>query len=44
MAVCLWHLLWCHNVYMLKGWTDSRGAKIEYRIASFLNKNIIFQC
>lgn len=43
MAVCLWHLLWCHSVYMLKGWTNSQGAKIERRVAILLNKRILYQ-
>lgn len=43
MAVCLWHLLWCHHVFMLHNWSRSRGARIEHRVACFFNKHIIYQ-
>lgn len=43
MAVCLWHLVGCSHVYMLRDWRDSRGAKIENRTAKLLRKHIIYQ-
>ena len=43
MAVCLFKLLFCSFVYMLKGWPDSRGANIEHSTARFLRKRIIYQ-
>ena len=43
MAVCLWHLLFCTDVFMLDNHKYSRGAKIELWLALKLKKNIIFQ-
>lgn len=43
MSVCLFKLLFCSFVYMLKGWTDSRGATIEHGTAKFLHKRIVYQ-
>lgn len=43
MAVCLWHLIRCTDIYMLDNWKYSRGARIEYWVALKLNKNIIYQ-
>lgn len=43
MAVCLWHLLGCSYVYMLRNWWDSKGARIEHKIATLLGKKIIYQ-
>lgn len=43
MVVCLWNLLFCPTIYMLDGWEDSRGAKIEHRVARLLGKNITYQ-
>lgn len=40
MVVCLWHLIWCDCVYQLQNWQDSRGAKIEYKWAKWLGKQI----
>jgi hypothetical protein len=36
-------LLKCDTVYFLSNWTDSRGAKIEMRIALLFKKRIIMQ-
>lgn len=41
MAVCLWHLVGCKGIYQLPDWRSSRGARIEYRIAKLLNKDIL---
>lgn len=35
-------LLDCDGVYMLKGWGDSRGAKIEKRLAQDLGSKLIY--
>lgn len=43
MTVCLWHLLWCDAVLMLRGWDLSRGARIEHRVAMFFNKVIMYE-
>lgn len=43
MVVCLWHLMWCHYVYMLHDWQESRGARVEHRWAQRLGKQIIYQ-
>lgn len=42
MVVCLWHLLWCSYVFMMFGWANSRGARIENKFARILNKRIIY--
>ena len=39
MAVCLWHLTWCHKIYQLDNWRDSCGARIEYKWAKLLKKD-----
>ena len=43
MAVCLWHLMWCDAVFMLRGWDMSRGARIEHRVAEILGKVIMYE-
>ena len=43
MAVCVRHLLRCSYVFMLHGWQNSRGARIEHWLASLLHKQIIYQ-
>ena len=43
MAVCLWHLMGCSYVYFLRDWQQSRGSRIEHRVAKFLRKRIIYQ-
>lgn len=43
IMVCLWHLAGCSYVYMLRDWKDSRGARIEHRVAKILHKEIIYQ-
>ena len=43
MAVCLWHLLWCDAVLMLRGWDMSRGARIEHKVAEILGKVIMYE-
>lgn len=41
MIVCLWHLIWCDSIYQLDNWQDSKGARIEYRWAKFLRKEVV---
>ena len=41
MAVCLWNLLRCKYILQLDNWTDSRGAKWEYRAAKLLRKKFL---
>lgn len=36
-------LMDCNSIYMLKNWTGSKGARIEYQIAILLEYNIIEQ-
>ena len=36
-------LMECDTIYMLKGWTGSKGARIEYQIAVLLEYDIIEQ-
>ena len=36
-------LLQCRGIYMQSNWRESRGARIEYRIAKFLNYESIFE-
>lgn len=42
MAVCLWHLVKCDMVVFLDNWQDSKGARIEHRVARFFDKQIIY--
>lgn len=41
MVVCLWYLLCCKYILQLDNWTDSRGAKWEYRAAKLLRKKFL---
>ena len=43
MIVDVWHLMWCKAVYFQNNWVDSRGAKIEFYVALYLNKEMIMQ-
>lgn len=33
----------CDGIYMLSNWQNSKGAKIEYEYANYLNKHIYFE-
>lgn len=33
----------CKHIYMQRNWEDSRGAKIEYKVAKFLRLQIWYQ-
>lgn len=41
MAKCLWAIIFCHKIYQLPNWKESRGARIEYRWAKLLNKTFL---
>ena len=43
MKIDLGLLSLCDTVYMLKGYSKSRGAMVELKTAMQLNKNIIYQ-
>ena len=43
MLVCIARLLPCSYVYMLWGWQQSRGARIEHKIAKLLGKRVIYE-
>ena len=42
MAVCLWVLVFrCNRIYLLHDWRDSKGARIERRVATIFKKRLI---
>lgn len=41
MSLCM--LSMCDTIYMLKGWKDSKGAKLEHEYAKAHNYNIIYE-
>ena len=43
MITDVWALLKCDAIYMLKGWEQSRGAKIEKRIAEFMGMRKFYE-
>lgn len=43
MITDVWALLKCDAIYMLKGWDQSRGARIEKRIAEWLKMEVLFE-
>lgn len=43
MKICIRELLTCDYIYMLRGWENSRGAKLEHKIARSLGLNILYQ-
>lgn len=43
MPICLSMLQACDTVFMLKNWTDSKGAKLERDYAIVQGKNILYQ-
>ena len=43
MAVDIWKLLWCDAVFFQKNWADSRGARIEFQVAMYLGKVMMYQ-
>ena len=43
MKISLCMLDMCDSIYMLKGWEDSKGARLEYNYAVENNYKIIFE-
>lgn len=43
MVYCIIKLLRCEYVYMLKDWGDSKGARLEHKVATMFNKTIIYE-
>jgi len=43
MIPCMEELLSCNYVYMLDGWSLSRGCRVEHAIARALNLKITYQ-
>ena len=41
MSLCM--LSMCDTIYMLKGWKDSKGARLEHEYAKAHNYNIIYE-
>jgi len=41
MIADIWYLLWCSHIALQPNWSDSRGARIEKRIAKFMGKKVI---
>ena len=36
----LWHLMKCNGIYMIDGWENSKGARLEMATASIFNLEI----
>ena len=43
MKVCIKALCECEEIYMMKGWHDSKGSTEEARIANMLGKKIKYE-
>ena len=43
MRAALTEMLTCDAIYLLRGWSDSRGAKIEWRLAHDLQFTVLYQ-
>lgn len=43
MDIDLMWLSFCDQIYMLKGWENSRGARLEYEYAKANNYDIFYQ-
>ena len=43
LSEAVWHMLKADELYMLKGWSTSTGAKLELKLARLLNKRVQFQ-
>jgi hypothetical protein len=41
MSMCMLEM--CNAIYMLKGWKDSKGARLEYEFAKLKNYKIFFE-
>ena len=43
MRMSIWHMMRCSTVYFMRGWHNSRGARIEFLVADILGKRMIFE-
>ena len=43
MAKDIIDLLQCEGIYMLQGWEDSQGARIEHAVAKELGKAVFYE-
>jgi len=43
MVCCIKHLFECNAIYMIEGWENSKGARIEHNIAKEMGMEIIYQ-
>lgn len=43
MLMCVTALQLCDSIYMLKGWRDSMGAKMEHKIMHDCGRKIIYE-
>ena len=41
MRVCIIELCKCNTIYMLPNWKDSRGARLEYKLAKKLGLHVL---
>ena len=43
MAKDIINLIDCEGIYMLQGWEDSQGARIEHAVAKELGKAVFYE-
>lgn len=43
LSEAVWHMLKADELYMLKGWSTSTGAKLELKLARLLGKKVKFE-
>lgn len=43
MICDIFMMFFCDSIYMLSDWQDSKGAKLENKIAYFLGKAVFFE-
>ena len=43
MAMCVTELMLCDAIYMLNGWRDSRGAKLEHKIMLNDGRKVLYE-
>lgn len=43
LSEAVWHMLKADELYMLKGWSQSTGAKLELKLAKRLGKKIRYE-
>ncbi|WP_153448747.1 DUF4406 domain-containing protein [Vibrio algicola] len=44
MYICIPMVSVADEIYMLKGWEESKGASIEHREALSMGKSVIYEC